>query len=454
MALPPIQPHLSHHEVMQHAANAFRPLYAAPVNPPTTYASGPSVLVSPPLQPMPIKRAASQTPLADETPAKKTTKWTQEEDELTVELRGAGMKWEDISKRIPGRSAISCRLRYQNYLEKRAHWDEEKKNKLARLYVRYGPFLLLLLLFSFLVLKKQQQQQQPFSPHIHIHFLRGCPTRTLPRCHNNVYTNIESRFKEQMWQKVASEMGVPWRSAEAMHWTLGPEEIASRANQPVFQLSASATVSQAGSVTPQQSLPQVQQFGSAFTPTNATVSPTYTASSQGPTLAPLTVAVPQPPQGHVLKRSRTDRDAASLRRRADSARSSNASGQPLTATTGTSPGAASLHQASASDGSIPQSSRPVSGEYISPFPRPVEDGGNRHLHRDERYQHELRRPSNPSSGHGSTSPQSNILTLPTVSGNLSGDEAGSVGSDRRSVRSLSGSTARESGRERDDGKEE
>ncbi|KAF2752440.1 hypothetical protein EJ05DRAFT_419967, partial [Pseudovirgaria hyperparasitica] len=115
---------------------------------------------------------------------KNGTKWTQQEDELIVLLRGEGMKWEDISKRIPGRSAISCRLRYQNYLEKRAHWDEEKKNKLARLYVR---------------------------------------------------------FKEAMWQKVASEMGVPWRSAEAMHWTLGPDEIAQRANQPVFQLNAAAT---------------------------------------------------------------------------------------------------------------------------------------------------------------------------------------------------------------------
>jgi hypothetical protein len=47
------------------------------------------------------------------------------------------MKWEDISKHLPGRSAISCRLRFQNYLERRSEWDEEKKNKLARLYERY-----------------------------------------------------------------------------------------------------------------------------------------------------------------------------------------------------------------------------------------------------------------------------------------------------------------------------
>lgn len=84
-----------------------------------------------------LKRAASQTPLAEESPAKKQSKWTPEEDNLTIELRGQGMKWDDIAKRLPGRSSISCRLRYQNYLEKRAIWDEEKKNKLARLYARY-----------------------------------------------------------------------------------------------------------------------------------------------------------------------------------------------------------------------------------------------------------------------------------------------------------------------------
>jgi len=71
-----------------------------------------------------------------ESPAKKQSKWSAEEDALIIELRGGGMKWEDISKKLPGRSAISCRLHYQNYLERRSEWDEERKNKLARLYER------------------------------------------------------------------------------------------------------------------------------------------------------------------------------------------------------------------------------------------------------------------------------------------------------------------------------
>lgn len=84
-----------------------------------------------------LKRRASQTPHPEQSPAKKQTKWTPEEDKLIIELRGQGIKWDDIAKRCPGRSSTSCRLRYQNYLEKRAIWDEEKKNHLARLYFRY-----------------------------------------------------------------------------------------------------------------------------------------------------------------------------------------------------------------------------------------------------------------------------------------------------------------------------
>ncbi|KAK2624353.1 hypothetical protein QTJ16_006303 [Diplocarpon rosae] len=119
-----------------------------------------------------------------ESPAKKQSKWSPEEDALIIDLRGGGMKWEDISKRLPGRSAISCRLHYQNYLERRSEWDEERKNKLARLY---------------------------------------------------------ERFKPEMWSKVAEEMAVPWRAAEAMHWQLGEADMARRAGVVPFSLSSVST---------------------------------------------------------------------------------------------------------------------------------------------------------------------------------------------------------------------
>ncbi|KAJ5476965.1 hypothetical protein N7539_007109 [Penicillium diatomitis] len=155
------------------------PVPAAPVlttGPPVV---GPSLIKTGPG--LPAKRL--QPAHTAESPAKKQSKWSPEEDALIIELRGSGMKWEDISKRLPGRSAISCRLHYQNYLERRSEWDEDKKNKLARLY---------------------------------------------------------ERFKAEMWSKVAEEMAIPWRAAEAMHWQLGEQEMARRAGVVPFSLSSAA----------------------------------------------------------------------------------------------------------------------------------------------------------------------------------------------------------------------
>lgn len=92
--------------------------------------------------PNPPAAAPNKRPLpADDrtfsSPAKKQSKWSPAEDAEIIRLRGSGMKWEDISKKLRGRSAISCRLHYQNYLERRSEWDEEKRNRLARVYDRY-----------------------------------------------------------------------------------------------------------------------------------------------------------------------------------------------------------------------------------------------------------------------------------------------------------------------------
>ena len=75
------------------------------------------------------------TTRAESSPEKRQSNRSTEEDQLITELRGNDMKWEDISKHLQGRSATSCRLRFQSYLES-PEWDEEKMNKLARLYER------------------------------------------------------------------------------------------------------------------------------------------------------------------------------------------------------------------------------------------------------------------------------------------------------------------------------
>ncbi|KAF2845009.1 hypothetical protein T440DRAFT_511846 [Plenodomus tracheiphilus IPT5] len=112
-------------------------------------------------------------PLTAETPAKKSFVWTIEEDNLMIKFRGQGMKWNDIAEHLPGRSHTSCRQRYQNHLEQRTDWDQEEKN---------------------------------------------------------IFSSVYNRIKERMWQEAATELGIPWRLAERMHWELGEKEMDARAN--------------------------------------------------------------------------------------------------------------------------------------------------------------------------------------------------------------------------------
>jgi len=136
-----------------------------------------------PLQPPSPSLKRPLAPKSTSSPSKKQTKWTPEEDAIIIELRGRNEKWEDISKKLPGRSTIAARLRYQNYIERQSVWDDEKKTKLARLY---------------------------------------------------------ERFKSKMWSEIANEMGIPWRTAEAMHWQLGEQDMARRAGAIPFSLSSTA----------------------------------------------------------------------------------------------------------------------------------------------------------------------------------------------------------------------
>ena len=59
-----------------------------------------------------------------------------------------------------------------------------------------------------------------------------------------------------MWEKIAKEMQLPWRAAEAMHWQIGEIEMASRANVPVFHLANPS----AQSSSQPQAQPQVHAY--------------------------------------------------------------------------------------------------------------------------------------------------------------------------------------------------
>ncbi|OJD09460.1 hypothetical protein ACJ73_10297 [Blastomyces percursus] len=122
----------------------------------------------------------SDSPQARQISDKKRPKWSSKEDALIIELRQRGMAWGDISKELPGRSALSCRLHYQNYLERRSEWSEDRKTR-------------------------------------------------------------ASRFKSEMWAKIAEEMSIPWRAVEAMHWQLGEQEMARQSRTVPFSFSQPAS---------------------------------------------------------------------------------------------------------------------------------------------------------------------------------------------------------------------
>jgi hypothetical protein len=109
-----------------------------------------------------------------------------------------------------------------------------------------------------------------------------------------------------MWEKVAKELCMPYRAAEAMHWHLGEHEMAARANVPIFQLSNIST-----------SVPPAPQHTSSH---SAPVLPTnysgYTSSAGPSPLAspPGMIHNPTPSR----QRRRSSCAVAAARRRPDS----------------------------------------------------------------------------------------------------------------------------------------
>ncbi|KXL46856.1 hypothetical protein M433DRAFT_8474 [Acidomyces richmondensis BFW] len=135
-----------------------------------------------------------------------------------------------------------------------------------------------------------------------------------------------------MWEKIAKEMQLPWRAAEAMHWQIGEVEMAQRANVPVFHLmgqggASSQSGATLGDVRPRSNSP----------PTGTGPHPlmlyTHTHNHSLP-------QIPQPlphPISPIQTRARrnssgTSPSTSSLRHRADSARSVPASAIPPTRT--------------------------------------------------------------------------------------------------------------------------
>ncbi len=52
-------------------------------------------------------------------------------------------------------------------------------------------------------------------------------------------------MKRDIWAPLAQELGVPWRSVEAMHWQLGELEMAHRAGAVPFTIASSSSFNEA-----------------------------------------------------------------------------------------------------------------------------------------------------------------------------------------------------------------
>ena len=55
---------------------------------------------------------------------------------------------------------------------------------------------------------------------------------------SDALTDALPRLKPEMWSNLATELQVPWRAAEAMHWQLGEAGMASRAGVTPFSLTS------------------------------------------------------------------------------------------------------------------------------------------------------------------------------------------------------------------------
>lgn len=85
--------------------------------------------------------------------------------------------------------------------------------------------------------------------------------------HKNAQAYNSSRMKSKMWTELANSLGVPWRSAEAMHWMLGADEMAQRANAVPFSLGASGSANQA--LSSSSSTPVLDPGYGAYDPSEA-----------------------------------------------------------------------------------------------------------------------------------------------------------------------------------------
>ena len=166
-----------------------------------------------------------------------------------------------------------------------------------------------------------------------------------------------------MWEKIAKEMQLPWRAAEAMHWQIGEVEMASRANVPVFHLAGQSTSTSSGSSATPSAI-NLSTLGQNIDARSNSASPRSPAGS----IAPYASTTDQ------LRNGNTPLEAQGIGPQ-DYRRNSDASilddgprGESNYARNGPS-------RATAPPTSDSEASSGSQRHYLSPFPRHAEPGG-------------------------------------------------------------------------------
>ncbi|KAG5988183.1 hypothetical protein E4U52_006826 [Claviceps spartinae] len=120
------------------------------------------------LPPLPVIDTDEQGNLLQQYHYIRFEEWSGTETEIKSECIEAGLNWTEVAKRLPGRTAEACEDHYCEDIGRAGGWPPELQTELSRLY---------------------------------------------------------QSSKSEMWAEFGEQLGIPWQSAENIHWSLGEEGI-------------------------------------------------------------------------------------------------------------------------------------------------------------------------------------------------------------------------------------
>ena len=85
---------------------------------------------------------AAALPPELQKPKQNRKRFTEEDDRVIIEEVSKQRDWNEIAKKIPGKTGRQCRERYQHYLDPKISqepWTQEEDELICTLYKQHGP---------------------------------------------------------------------------------------------------------------------------------------------------------------------------------------------------------------------------------------------------------------------------------------------------------------------------